>query len=83
VYVHTYPKEPDHSSSFKVVDRFCEPIKNKSFTVHTNCWFTSPTFHGHLWALSAKGAESVTSNRKEMPKEPFSNKLKKGEKLSV
>jgi hypothetical protein len=32
---------------------------------------------------NCKSAGTVTSNRKEKPKEPFSNKLKKGETLAA
>jgi hypothetical protein len=36
----------------------------------------------HLWACKIKAVGTVMSNRKEMPKQAFSVKLNKGEKIS-
>ena len=45
-------------------------------------WFSSPKIFDHLWCCKTKAVGTVLSNRKEMPKEEFSEKLKKGEKIS-
>jgi len=45
-------------------------------------WFSSPKIFGHLWGCKTKAVSTVMSNRKEMPKQAFSGKLKKGEKIS-
>jgi hypothetical protein len=41
-------------------------------------WFSSSKIFDHLWGCKTKAVG--TSNRKEMPKQAFSEKLKKGEK---
>jgi hypothetical protein len=46
-------------------------------------WFTGPTLFENLWTLYMKAVHSVMVNREEMPKETFSKKQKKGEKLSA
>jgi hypothetical protein len=43
-------------------------------------WFSSPKIFDHLWACKTKAVGTVMSNRKEMPTQAFSVKLKKGEK---
>jgi hypothetical protein len=45
-------------------------------------WFSSPKIFDHLWACKTNAVGTVMSNRKEMPKEAFSVKLKNGEKIS-
>jgi len=45
-------------------------------------WFSSPKIFDHLWGYKTKAVGTVMSNRKEMPKQAFSGKQKKGEKIS-
>jgi hypothetical protein len=44
-------------------------------------WFYSPKIFDHLWGCKTKAVGTVMSNRKEMHKQAFSGKLKKGEKI--
>jgi len=39
--------------------------------------FASPKIFDHLWGCKTIGVGTVMSNRKEMPKQAFSGKLKK------
>jgi len=43
-------------------------------------WFSSPKIFDHLWGCKTKAVGTMMSNRKEMPKQAFSGKLKIGEK---
>jgi len=45
-------------------------------------WFSSPEILDHLWGCKTKAVGTVMSNRKEMPKQVFFGKLKKGKKIS-
>jgi hypothetical protein len=72
VYAGTHATETDHNSSFSVVDRLCEPIKNKGCTVYLDRWFTSLTLFDHLWTLNTTAVGTVMANRKEMLKATFS-----------
>ena len=45
-------------------------------------WFSSPKVFDHLWGRKTKAVGTVMSNRKELSKQAFSVKLKKGEKTS-
>jgi hypothetical protein len=45
-------------------------------------WFSSPNIFDHLWGCKTKAVGTVMSKRKEVPKQAFSGKLKKGEKIS-
>jgi hypothetical protein len=45
-------------------------------------WFPSPKIFDHLWASKRKAVSTMMSSTKEMPKQEFSVKLKKGEKIS-
>jgi len=45
-------------------------------------WFSSPKIFDHLWVCKTKAVGTVMSNRKELPKQALSGKLKKGEKVS-
>jgi len=57
-------------------------VEGKGHCVYMDRWFASPKIFGHLWGCKTKGVGIVMSNRKEMPKQAFSGKLKKGEKIS-
>jgi hypothetical protein len=50
--------------------------------VYRDRWFCSPKIFDHLWGCKTKAVVTVMSNRKEMPKQAFSEKLKKSEKIS-
>jgi hypothetical protein len=43
-------------------------------------WFSSPKLFDNLCAWSTKAVGTVMPNRKEIPKQAFSKKLKRGEK---
>jgi hypothetical protein len=45
-------------------------------------WFSSPKIFDHLWGCKTKAEGTEMSNRKEMPKQAFYVKLKKGEKIT-
>ena len=72
----------EHNMVFSVVDSLCDKIKGKGHCVYMDRWFSSPKIFGHLWGCKTKAVGTVMSNRKEMPKQAFSGKLKKGEKIS-
>jgi hypothetical protein len=60
----THPTEPDRSSSFSMVDDFCEPMKIKCYTVHMDQLFTNSILFDHVHALSTKAVRTVMANRK-------------------
>ena len=76
VYTAAHPTKSEHNMAFSVVDRLCDRIKEK------DRWFSSPKIFDHLWSCKTKAVGIVMFNRKEMPKQAFSTKLKKGEKIS-
>jgi len=43
-------------------------------------WFSNPKIFDNLWGCKTKAVGTVMSNRKEMPKQAFIGKVKKGEK---
>jgi hypothetical protein len=45
-------------------------------------WLSSPKIFNHLCGCKTKAVGKVMSNRKQMPKQAFSGKLKKGGKIS-
>ena len=45
-------------------------------------YMDSPKIFDHLWGCKTKAVGTMMSNRKEMSKQAFSGKLKKGEKIS-
>jgi hypothetical protein len=77
VYIH--PTNPEHNTAFSVVDRLCDKIKGKGHCVYMDRWFSSPKICDHLWGCKTKAVGTV-SNRKKLPKQALSGKLKKGEK---
>jgi hypothetical protein len=77
VYAGAHPTDQEHKSSFNVVDRICEPIKNKRYTAYMDRWFSSPTLFDHLWSLKTKAVGTVMSNQKEVQKQTSVKKLKK------
>ncbi|KAJ4444060.1 hypothetical protein ANN_05849 [Periplaneta americana] len=83
VYAGAHETEEDYNTAFSVVNRLCEPVTNKWHTVYMDRYFTSPKLFDHLWTVETKAVGTVTANRKEMPKDIFSEKLKKGEKLTA
>jgi hypothetical protein len=80
VNIGTNPADTDFNSSFNVIDRLCSLVKNMSHTIYMDRWFSIPKLFDHLWASSTKAAGTATPNKKEMPKQAFSKKLKKGRK---
>jgi hypothetical protein len=41
-------------------------------------WYSTKTIFNHVWACKTQGVGTVMSKRKEMHKQAFSGKLKKG-----
>jgi len=82
VYTGAHPTNPEHNTAFSVVDRLCDKIKGKDHCVYMDRWFSSPKIFDHLWGCKTKAVGTVMSNRKELPKQAFSGKLKKDEKIS-
>jgi hypothetical protein len=80
VYAGAHQTDKECDMSFSVVNRLCDPIKNKWYTVYMFRFFSSPKIFDHLWTANTKAVGTVMPNRKEMPKELFSEKQKKGEK---
>src|SRR5215469_10351325 len=68
---------PSHNT---VVGRLCDKIKGNGHCVYMDRWFSSPKIFDHLWGCKTKAVGTVMFNRKEMPKQAFSVKLKKCEK---
>jgi hypothetical protein len=81
-YIQGHITKSEHNTAFSVVDRLCDKIKGRGHSVYMDRWFSSPRIFDHLWACKTKAVGTVMSNRKEMPKQTFSVKLKKGEKIS-
>jgi hypothetical protein len=82
VYTGAHPSSSEHNTAVSVIDRLCDKIKEKGHSVYMDRWFFSPKIFDHLWACKTEAVRTVMSNRKEMPKQAFSVKLKKGEKIS-
>ena len=82
VYTGAHPTNSEHNTAFSVVDRLCDKIKGNGHCVYMDRWFSSPKIFDHLWGCKTKAVGTVMFNRKEMPKQAFSVKLKKGEKIS-
>jgi len=82
IYTGAHPTNSEHNTAFSVVNRLCDKIKGKGHCVYMDRWFSSPKIFDHLWGCKTKAVGTVMSNRKEMPKQAFSGKLKKGEKIS-
>lgn len=82
VYTGAHPTNSEHNTAFSVFDGLCDKIKGRGHSVYMDRWFSSPKIFDHLWACKTKAVGTVMSNRKEMPKQAFSVKLKKGEKIS-
>jgi len=81
VYTGAHPTNSEHNMAFSV-DRLCNKIKGKDHCVYMDRWFSSPKIFDHLWSCQTKTVGTVMPNRKEMPKQAFAGKLKKGEKIS-
>jgi hypothetical protein len=71
---HTYVEQ---NTSFSLVSRLCEQIKNKGYTVYMDRWFSSPMLFDHLWASRTKAAGNVMTNSKVMSEQHSSKELEK------
>jgi hypothetical protein len=76
VYAGAHQTEEEYSTSFNAVNRLCDPIKNKWYTVHMDRFFSSPKIFDHMQIANTKAAGTVMPNQKEMPKELFPEKQK-------
>jgi len=81
VYTGAHPTNSEQNMAVSV-DRLCDKIKGNGHCVYMDRWFSSLQIFDHLWDCKTKAVGTVMSNRKEMPKQAFSGKLKKGEKIS-
>jgi hypothetical protein len=79
MYTGTNPADTDFNSYFNVINRLCSLVENRGHTMYMDRWFSSPKLFDNLWACNTKAVDTVMPNRK-IPKQAFSNKLKKGEK---
>ena len=77
VYTGAHPTNSEHNTAVSVIVRLCDKIKGKVHCVYRDRWFSSPEIFDHLWGFKTKALGTVMSNRKEMPKQAFSGKLKK------
>ena len=82
VYTGAHPTNSEHNTAFSVVDRLCDKIKWNGHCVYMDRWFSCPKIFNHLWGCKTNAVGTVMFNRKEIPKQTFSGKLKKGEKMS-
>ena len=80
VYTGAHPTNSEHNTAFSVFDGLCDKMKGKDHYVYMDRWFSSPKIFDHLWSCQTKAVGTVMPNRKEMPKQVFSGKLKKGKK---
>ena len=74
VYTGAHPTNSEHNTAFSVVDRLCDKTKGKGHCVYMDRWFSSPKIFDHLWGCKTKAVGTVMSNRKETPKQAFSEK---------
>src|SRR5215467_8818403 len=81
-YTGAHPTNSEHNTAFSVVDRLCDKIKGNGHCVYMDRWFSSPEIFYRLWGCKTKAVGTVMFNRKEIPKQAFSGKLKKGKKIS-
>jgi hypothetical protein len=82
VYTRAHHTNSEHNTAVSVIDRLCDKIKGKGHSVYMDRRFSSPKIFHHLCACKTKAVGTVMSNRKEMPKQAFSVKLKEGENIS-
>jgi hypothetical protein len=80
VYTGAHPINSEHNTAFSVADRLCDKIKRKGHCVNMDRWFSSPKIFYLLLGCKTESVGTVMSNRKEMPKQAFSEKLKKKRK---
>jgi hypothetical protein len=56
VYAGTHPTDQEHSISFSVLHRICEPVKYQRYTVYMYRWFTSSlVIFDYLVSWDSKG----------------------------
>ena len=65
---------------FSIVDKLCDKIRGKGHCAYMDRWFSSPKTFDHVCGCKPKAVGTEMLNRKEMPKQALSVKLKKGEK---
>ena len=82
VYNAAHPTNSENNTVFSAVDRLCDKIKGKGHCVYKDGWFSSPKIFNHLWACKTKAAGTVTSNRKEKPKQAFSGEIKYANRIT-
>jgi len=65
--------------SERIVMELAEPLLGKGYTLFLDNWYSSPNLYKMLHAKNTNVVGTVRKNRKNMPKELTSYKLKKGE----
>ena len=65
--------------SESIVIQLAEPVLGKGYTMFLDNWYSSPNLYKILQAKNTNVVGTVRKNRKNMPKELASYKLKKGE----
>jgi hypothetical protein len=65
-YAGAHPTESDHNSSFSIVNKLCDNIKNKGYAVYMDWWFTCPLTLVHLWTLCTEALYTAVAERKKI-----------------
>jgi hypothetical protein len=71
IYAGAHQTDEEYNMSFSVVNRLCDPIKNKWYTVYMDGFFSSPKVFDHLGTANTKAVGNV------MPKELFQRNRRK------
>jgi hypothetical protein len=77
VYTGAHATNSEHHMAFSVVDRLWDKIKGKGHCVYMDRMFASPKIFGQLRGSQTIDVGTVMTNKKEMPKQAFSEKSKK------
>ena len=80
-YILGHIPPTQNTTRLSVLLTLCDKIKGKGHCVYMDRWFSIPKIFDHLWSCQIKAVGTVMHSRKEMPKQAFSGKLEKGEKI--
>jgi len=82
VYTGKTDQNQEHGHSYRVVfDLLDSDVREKGYRVYMDRYYSSPKLFGDLHAQKIGATGTVMPNRKEMPKEAASLKLKRGEHI--
>jgi hypothetical protein len=62
VYAGALQTDEEYNTSFSVVNRLCDPIKNKWYIVYMDRFFSSPKIFDHLWTANTKAVGTIMPN---------------------